>query len=165
MICYAEDLIVSNTEIRKTTLRYCVKNLSNNILSKNVQNIAKFKEILHSMRMLEDTNGEFEIEEDEFKDVVEVFKRKDTKSYDFLVKSGKKYQEAIGHLVMKLIKTETFPDEFRKTVLHMIWKGKGAAEVLKNSRFVHMKSFLPRACEAVLVGRMKERILARMVRV
>ena len=96
-----------------------MKNLSNNILSKKVENIAKFKEMLHSMRMLEDTKDEFEIEEDEFKDVVEVFKRKDTKSYDFLVRSGRRYQEAMGHLVMKMIKTEKFPDEFRKTVLHI----------------------------------------------
>ena len=41
----------------------------------------------------------------------------------------------------------------------MIWKGKGPAEVLKNSRFLHMKPILPRACEAVVVGRMKKRIL------
>ena len=41
----------------------------------------------------------------------------------------------------------------------MIWKKKGPAEVLKNCRFLHMKSFLPRACEAVVVGRMKEQIL------
>ena len=54
---------------------------------------------------------------------------------------------------MKLTKTETFPEDFRKTVLHMIWKGKGAAAVLKNSRFFHMKIFLPR------VARMKQRIL------
>ena len=60
---------------------------------------------------------------------------------------------------MKLTKTETFPEDFRKTVLQMIWKGKGAAAVLKNSRFFHMKTFLPRACEAVLVARMKQRIL------
>ena len=58
-----------------------------------------------------------------------------------------------------MIKEETFPDEFRKTILQMIWKGKGPAEVLKNSRFLHMKPILPRACEAVVVGRMKERIL------
>ena len=140
-------------------MKYCVKNLSNNKLSKNVEKIYKLKEALHDMRMLENTKDEFDIEEDEYKNVVEAFKRKDTKSYDFLVKSGKKYQEAMGHLVMKLIKTETFPDDFRKTVLHMIWKGKGEAAVLKNSRFVHMKTFLPRACEAVLVGRMKQRIL------
>ena len=43
----------------------------------------------------------------------------------------------------------------------MIWKGKGPAEVLKNSRFIHMKEeFLPRTCEALVVGKMKERILS-----
>ena len=91
--------------------------------------------------------------------VVKVFKSKNSRSYDFLVKSGNKYQEAIGHLVVKMIKTESFPDNFRNTLLHMIWKGKGGAEVLKNSRFVHMKTFLPRACEAVIVNKMKHKIL------
>ena len=58
-----------------------------------------------------------------------------------------------------MIKEETFPKYFRKTTLQMIWKGKGSVDILKNSRFLHMKSFLPRACEAVVVGRMKEKIL------
>ena len=58
-----------------------------------------------------------------------------------------------------MIGEESFPDDFRKTLLHMIWKGKGGADVLKNSGFIHMKTFLPRACEAVIVNRMKEKIL------
>ena len=42
----------------------------------------------------------------------------------------------------------------------MIWKQKGPAEVLKNSRFIHMKEgFLPRTCEALVVGKMKDSIL------
>ena len=87
------------------------------------------------MRTKEDTKEEFDVEEDEYKEVVKVFKSKNSRSYDFLVKSGNKYQEAIGHLVVKMIKTESFPDNFRNTILHMIWKRKGGAEVLKNSRF------------------------------
>ena len=58
-----------------------------------------------------------------------------------------------------MIGEESFLDDFRKTLLHMIWKGKGGADVLKNSGFIHMKIFLPRACEAVIVNRMKEKIL------
>ena len=42
----------------------------------------------------------------------------------------------------------------------MIWKAKGPAEILKNNRFLHLKSYLPRACEALVVGRMKKDILA-----
>ena len=58
-----------------------------------------------------------------------------------------------------MVKEEVFPLEFRKTTLQMLWKGKGPAEILKNSRFLHLKSFLPRACEAVIVGKMKDKIL------
>ena len=68
-----DELIVFNTQIRRTTLKYCVKNLSNNKLSKNVENIYKLKEALHDMRMLENTKDEFDIEEDEYKNVVEAF--------------------------------------------------------------------------------------------
>ena len=65
----------------------------------------------------------------------------------------------MGNLLPRLIKEEIFPNDFRKTVLQMIWKGKGLVEILKNSRFLHMKPFLPRVCEAVIVWRMKEKIL------
>ena len=42
----------------------------------------------------------------------------------------------------------------------MIWKQKGPSEILKNSRFIHMKDgFLPRTCEALVVEKMKDKIL------
>ena len=42
----------------------------------------------------------------------------------------------------------------------MIWKQKGPAEILKNSRFIHMKeNFWPRVCEAMVVDKMKGPIL------
>ena len=58
-----------------------------------------------------------------------------------------------------MISEEEFPDYFRDTILHMIWKQKGPAEILKNNRFIHMKPYLPRTCEALVVGQMKEDIL------
>ena len=45
--------------------------------------------------MKEDTKDEFKVETEEYEDVVQRFKSKDTKSYDFLVKYGEGYQEAI----------------------------------------------------------------------
>ena len=63
-------------------------------------------------------------------------------------------------LCKKMIDTEEFPYSFRKTILFMIWKQKGPSEVLKNSRFIHMKEgFLPRTCEALVVEKMKKCIL------
>ena len=153
------DLLVSSSDIRKASLNYCINNLTNNPVSDKVKVIFLLKEYLHNMRMKEDTEDEFDIDSEEYEEVVKKFKANNTKSYDFLVKSDKKYQEAIGNFVKRMIREEKFPSEFRQTTLQMLWKGKGPAEVLKNSCFLHMKSFLPPACEAVVVGRMKEQIL------
>ena len=100
------DLLVSSHDINKTSLDYCVKNLSNNEVSDNVKVIVELKEILHELRMKEDTKNEFMVDEEEYKDVVNKFKRKDTKSYDFLVKAGEKYQEAVGKFVKRMIEEE-----------------------------------------------------------
>ena len=107
----------------------------------------------------EDTEG-LEIDWDDFAGVVKKFESKKTKSYDFLLKSGDRYKKAMYNLCKNMIEKEEFPKSFRKTILAMIWKQKGPMEVLKNSRFIHMKEgFLARTCEALVVGKMKECIL------
>ena len=53
---------------------------------------------------------------------------------------------------------EEFPRRMQKTILHMIWKKKGRQEVLKNNRFIHMKDYLSRTCEALVVGMIKQKI-------
>ena len=83
-----------------------------------------------------------------------------TKSYDFLLKAGQNYQDAIYNLCKRMIKEEEFPMRFRKTMLFMLWKQKGPQEVLKNNRFIHLKEhYLPRTVEALVVDQMKEDIL------
>ena len=55
---------------------------------------------------------------------------------------------------------EDFPDMFRKTILYMIWKAIGPQEIMKNSRFIHMKEhYLPRTVESIVVNVMKDDIL------
>ena len=110
---------------------------------------------------MEDMEGEgFEIDKEDFTQVLNKFKSKSTHSYDFLLKSGKRYQEAMFHFCKKMIEKEVFPNSFRRTILYMIWKQKGQAEILKTNRFIHLKeSFLPRTCEALVVGKMKNCIL------
>ena len=155
-----DELIVESSKIKATTRTYCISNLKDNKLDKNASKLFKLKENLHNMRMSEDTKDEFVVHEDEYKEVIKVFAKKDTKSYDFLLKAAQEYIEAIGRVCIKMINNEQFPEQFRETTLQMIWKSKGPAEILKNNRFLHLKSYLPRACEALIVGRMKQDILA-----
>ena len=150
------DLLVSSKDIKITT-RYCVKNLENKQIEEPVKAVVVLKEMLHNMKMKEDKQDEFEVNIEEYEEVLERFKGKST--YNFLTRAGEKYQEAMRNLVQRQIKEEIILNDFRKTHLQMIRKGKRLAEILKNSRFLHMKPFLPRACEAVIVGRMTEKIL------
>ena len=150
------DLVVANEQIKEVTLTYCVDNLKKQY-DKDQYNL---KKMLHELRMEDDNDIGFEIEECDFDEVLEKFKSKSTKSYDFLLKAGKNYQEVMFQLCKRMIDGEDFPTSFRRTILYMIWKQKGPAEILKNNRFIHLKeSFLPRTCEAMVVGKMKNCIL------
>ena len=105
--------------------------------------LVSLKENLNKMRMIEDTKDDFDIQVEEYEEVVKKFKSKNRKCYDFLTKADENYQAAVGAFVRRMIKEEEFPQEFRKTTLQMLCKGKGPAEVLKKIRFLHLKSFLP----------------------
>ena len=56
------DFLVSSRDVKKTTLRYCVKNLANNEVEDSVKTIVMLKQMLHDMRMNENTRDEFEVE-------------------------------------------------------------------------------------------------------
>ena len=101
---------------------------------------------------MKDKTGEgFEVTWNDFTAVLDKFKKKDTKTYDFLIKSGERYQRAIFKLCQRVINNEEVPDSFKKTVLVMIWKRKGPMDILKNNRFLHMKDVLARSVDAVIV--------------
>ena len=82
-------------------------------------------------------------------------------SKSFLIKSGQKFQYGIFKLCERIINNEEIPASFDSTLLIQIFKGKGNPQVLSNSRFIHMKNWLPRICEAIVVEGMKEKILSK----
>ena len=109
---------------------------------------------------MKDTDSEgFEVKKESFGKVLNKFSTKKTKAYDFLLKSGDKFKESIYKLCKRMLETEEFPRSFRKTVLHQLWKGKGSLDILKNSRFIHIKRYLPRTCDAMVMEMMKEKIV------
>ena len=108
---------------------------------------------------MKETGGEINISIEDFEDIISRFKAKPTKTYDFLVKAGKESQNVIFQLCKRIIEDEDIPKSFYLTILHMLWKMKGAANILANNRFLHIKSWLPKACEALVVDKMKCKIL------
>ena len=115
---------------------------------------------IHDVRMKEEDNDDkMEITKDEFEDTIHKFKSKNRRSYDFLTKAGTDFQNSVFKLCKRLIYEEEFPTRFFETVLHQLWKNKFPKEDLGNHRFLHIKDWLPRCCEALVVNKMKPSIL------
>jgi hypothetical protein len=154
------ELLVANEDIKKATLKYCAANLQNKNQDPEVEPIVNLQKACIVEKLKEVPSEPLVIDKADFDFVVKKFKFKETKSYDFLLKSSEEYQKVIFKLCRKMIMEEDFPDMFRKTILYIIWKGKGPQEIMKNSRFIHMKEhYLPRTVESIVVNVMKDDIL------
>ena len=88
-----KKLAVSKEEIKSVSLQYCKETLSNNPPQAEAVRIAEIKDSLQEAR-LKATNGHFMAEKDLFNKVLKKFKSTNKKNYDFLVKSGNKFQES-----------------------------------------------------------------------
>ena len=55
-----------------------------------------------------------------FQEVIQRFKSKATKAYDFITKSDEAYRSALFLIYKKFIELEEFSDRFSETVLHML---------------------------------------------
>ena len=95
------ELIVSNSEIKKVTLKYCLKTLENNPPEDRVTELVEFKEELHRLRLSDQSKDkEYEVTEEDFFQNIWKFKSKRSSTYDFIVKAGLKFQLAIHKLTI-----------------------------------------------------------------
>ena len=78
--------------------------------------------------------------------------------YNFIINTGMKFRLSVMKICKRFIENENFPSCFDKTTLIQLPK-KGSQVDLDNSRFIHLKLWMPRLCEALTVGRMKDKIL------
>ena len=99
------ELIVSSKEIKKTTLEYCLGVLKENKPAEDVEELRKRQEELFK-EIVEGADGKFEISRELFEQCVARFEYKKKKLYNFLVKAGDEFKEAIFCLCKRIIKDE-----------------------------------------------------------
>ena len=81
-------VVVSNKEIKRVNLEHCLTILEDKEPVDNVKLLVKLESDLHDLLMNEETDKDLEITEEEYNIVVDKFKSKNKRSYDFLTKSG-----------------------------------------------------------------------------
>ena len=153
------ELITDYDTIKETYLDHTNKILSKNKLRE--EDISEHEEKVrnHNRIMEEDNKGEWELDPGTFYKVLKRIKEKGKKMFDPLNKAGDRYKEAVRAYMSKIIDNETIPTEFSNTVLIPIWKKKGSALDLNMMRYVHMKSWEAKLCEALVTETMKEDIV------
>jgi hypothetical protein len=140
----SEEIAVTAKDIKRISLDYCKKVLSNNNVKEGYDREIGLKEKLHDERMLDVSGGGFTPSKKLFQKVVLKFKKNNKRNYDFLIRTGERFKEAVFRLCRRMLEEEVFPTSFDLTTLHQIYKGKGRKEVLSNSRYIHSKEWLPR---------------------
>ena len=156
------DLVVNKKEIKNLSLEYCLNVLTKNELKEDFINQHKLKEDLLKELFNHDhdhENDHEELNEEEYWTALERLKLKNKRSYDFIVKSGDQYKEAIFGLCKRVIDKEEIPEKYDDTILVQIYKGIGSFQDLSHSRYVHTKLWAPRLVEGLLANEMKEDIL------
>ena len=154
-----KELVVGTDEIKEVTLKHCVKSLKNGIPEEEVKQIVDLVNNVHDERMKEVETEDDDVTIEDFEEVLSKIEKKNKRSYDFLIRTGEGFKESIFQLCKRIIRDETVPANFFETTLHQLWKKKFPKEDLNNHRFIHMKNWLPKCCEALLVSKMKPRIL------
>ena len=144
-------LVVSKEQIKAVTLKYCKDTLANNEPSEGYEDLMKAKRDSLEKKLLE-CNGTFKPTKEAFEALIHKFKISRKQNYHFLVKASEGFQNVVFKFAQFMIEKEQFPDCFKETTLHMIFKGgKGKRHNLSANRFIHSKFWLPRLVEGLVV--------------
>ena len=128
----ANELVVSNAEVRRVTLKHCMDTFKKENPHEDVEMLVSMVNQVHEERMtIKDSDDEehMEITKEEFDELVKKLEKKNRRSYDCLIKAGKMFQTVVSKLCKRLIEAEKFPARFYETVLHQLWKNKYPREI------------------------------------
>ena len=104
-----------------------------------------------------ESDEDTELTEEDFFQTLQNFESKKSTMYQFLFNTVLKFKIAIFNICKRFISIEEFPSSFNVTILVQLPK-KGSQIYLDNSRFLHMKLWMPRLVEALAVSKMKDDI-------
>ena len=152
------EILKDQKAIDEYTLEYNEELLTKNEVKGEWAEKRKEKTIeLEEMLHLEDEESKEPISEEEFFLAVrEVIMGNKDCYLDFL-RAGPNFQTTIYALIQKIYLTGEVPKSFKKTSLMKLYK-KGDRKLLSNYRFLHLKHWLPKITEKVVMKKLKKKM-------
>ena len=119
----------------------------------------KHQETFHKQIMQSADKESWELERGLYNKVLDRIKKKKKNMFGPIINAGEKYQDAISYYMSRTINNEDMPFEFSATSLIPIRKKKGSALDLNMMRYIHIKSWEAKLCEALVTEKMKPNIV------
>ena len=106
-----------------------------------------------------DEYEEFSIED--FNKTLDKLKKKSKEKYKFILMAGDSLKQLLFRLFKKIWNQECRPQQWKKTTIIQLYKGKKEINDLNNHRNIHMKEDLPKAFETAVVDFSKPKIVKK----
>ena len=154
-----KSLVFDFEEIKSTSLAYLKNLLTNRSPKEDFKNDIKVVNIIHQIRMIEETKESDDLTHTDFDDLLKNLKKNKMK-YNFILKGGASYQTCLFKLFKITWGQEIKPTQWENTIAHQLYKGVGEKSKLSNQRFIHTKEEVPKAFEHLVVSKAKQKIVS-----
>ena len=155
--------VMEPEEIKRVSLRYCVKLLTNREPKDQYVDIFRQKECLHWLRMKEYVSQDIdELTLDMFNNTLRSLARKKADKYKFIIKGGQSLMNAIFNTFTSIWRSEKIPPDWHQSELVQLWKGKGMVSDLNNFRHIHIKNDLGKVFSQIVMAQAKDKIVNNM---
>ena len=153
------ELIVENDELKKASVKYVSKLLTNRSPKEEFNEDFCLMESLHELRKHEPYVSQDEISDDDFKEFLKQISQKKKEKNQFILKAGKSYHQVLLALYRKVWSSESKPSSWQKTTCIQLYKGKNSKDEFNSQRFIHTKEDVPKGFEQILMNKVKPKII------
>ena len=144
---FTNEFIFSPDELKASSIKYCADLLQNKKIDPNYSEEIELENLIHYFRMKDDSKKEEEFKQSDFDETLKKVAKKCGEKYKFLVKSGNGFKNCIFRFFNQIWKDEEKPQQWRKTIIIQLYKGKGESFEFNNQLIIHTKEDIPKLFE------------------
>ena len=149
-------------KIKAVTLKYCADLLTNRKPKEDYQAQLEFKNTVHEKRMNKCDDKEHKFTHEMFAKTLNELKKKHSGKYEFIIRSGNSYKNALFKLFKTVWENEILPEGWKSTSIIQIYKGKGEQTNLNNYRNIHLKEMVPKFFGHLVMNEVKTTLMNNM---
>ena len=116
------------------------------------------RDIIKQAMKMEEREEDKQLDEELYWKVLKKIKLKNKNVYRDLIMSGEKFKRAMFMFFNECYKQEFTPEDFCETILMKLYKNKGVRTQLKSNRFIHLKTWMPKTYEKMLMTKIEGRM-------